>query len=314
MQRQLQVVVLEPIPEVGPEWLISMGAQVMVNLSPADSAIDPLSVQAVIVRRTRVDAAFLARFPALQVVGRYGAGLDGVDQEAAAERGVVVTNAPGANTKAVAEHTVALFLAAARDLAVSDRMMRVGRFAERTIRRYHVTVGGSRVGILGPGRIGTSVAQILATGFDCEVGLCYRPGTRPADPFGPFESFDSARDLLRWADHLVVTAPLTPSTRDLIRLDDLRLLGPDGLVVVASRGGIVNEQDLATALAAGTIRAAGVDVYESEPPAGDHPLRAVPQAVLTPHVGGRTREAQTAMSLAVCKNVWAALVDARPPA
>ncbi len=261
------------------------------------------SAAALIVRSaTEVDADLIAAAPALQVIGRAGIGVDNIDLDAATSAGVMVVNAPDANTISAAEHTMALLLAQARRVAEADASLRGGAWERK--RFEGVELHGKTLGILGLGRIGTLVAQrasafgMQVTAYDPFVSeeRAVRIGVRMAD-------LDT---VLAEADFLTVHLPRTPDTEGLIGTDALAKCKPGARIINVARGGIVDEAALAAAVASGTVGGAAVDVFAEEPTV-ESPLFALPQVVVTPHLGASTQEAQDKAGLAVATAVLAAL-------
>src|SRR5690606_38178092 len=218
---------------------------------------------AVITRsRTKVDAELLDRARKLQVVGRGGVGVDNIDLEAASRRGVLVVNAPEANNVSAAELAIALMLAAARGVSRSDRLIREGRWDRAFLGRE---LKGSRLGIVGLGRIGSLVAR-RAQGLGMNVAA-FDPYISPhrAEEL-KVELHDDLGKLLERSNYLTVHTPLTEEREGMIGAPELARL-PDGAIVVnASRGGIVQEAALLGALESGKLFAAGLDVFVLEPP------------------------------------------------
>jgi len=224
----------------------------------------------------------IASMPKLEVIALFSVGYEGIDLAAAAERGIPVTNAPGANAGAVADLALGLMLAAQRGIALRDRQIRQGRFNDA--RALTHTMEGKRLGLLGLGNIGRAIAA-RAVGFGMTVG--YSKPSRTTD--APYRYFESAEALATASDFLVVCAPGGPATRHLVNARVLAALGAEGILVNVARGSIVDTQALVDALERRTIAGAGLDVYENEPgvPAA---LRRLDNAVLMPHVGGFTHE------------------------
>ncbi len=264
------------------------------------------SASGLIVRSaTRVDAAMLDSASQLRVVGRAGVGVDNVDLQAASERGVAVVNAPAGNTIAAAELTMALLLAVARRVAEADRSIRDGKW-DRT-RLQGVELQGRTLGVIGAGRIGGAVAErCQAFGMKVVVYDPYLPADRLADLGLSVVPFDQ---LLEMSDVITLHVPLTEETRHLIGPAQLEAMRPGAFLINVSRGGVVDEEALAQALARGAIGGAGFDVFESEPLAGDSPLLLAPNLVLTPHLGASTAEAQIQVAVEVVDNIRAVLVD-----
>ena len=251
---------------------------------------------------TRVDAEVFAAAPRLEVVGRAGIGVDNIDIDAATAAGVLVVNAPQANTVSAAEHTMALLLAQARRIPEADASMRRGEWA-RT-RFEGVELHGKRLGILGLGKIGTLVAQ-RASAFGMQV-LAYDPyvGAERARRLG-VELADLDR-VLAESDFLTIHLPRTTETVGLLDSRALDRVKPGIRIINVSRGGIVDEDALAAALASGRVAGAALDVFAEEPP-GPGPLQEMPGVVLTPHLGASTREAQDKAGIDVAEAVVQAL-------
>ncbi len=251
---------------------------------------------------TTVDAEVLAAAPKLKIVARAGVGLDNVDVEAATARGVLVVNAPTSNIHSAAEHALALLLAAARQVPSADATLR-----ERTWKRSSFSgteIFGKTVGVVGLGRIGQLVAQRLAA-FGTHV-LAYDPYVSPARAAQLGIELLSLDDLLARADFISVHLPKTPETAGLLGKEALAKTKPGVIIVNAARGGLIDENALAEAVVAGHVRAAGIDVFGSEP-CTDSPLFELPQVVVTPHLGASTAEAQDRAGTDVAASVRLAL-------
>ncbi|MFD0804914.1 2-hydroxyacid dehydrogenase [Nocardioides caeni] len=235
-----------------------------------------------------VDAALVAALPRLGVIANHGVGYDNIDLDACRERGVVVSNTPDVLDAAVAETALGLLLATRRRLVEADRFVRAGRWADG---EFPLTpqLSGSRVGILGLGRIGRTIADLLAA-MGCVVSYHSRhevPGT-------PYAYARSATELAAGVDNLVVVVPGGPATEALVDRPVLDALGPGGVLVNVARGSVVDQTALVEALEQGRLGAAGLDVLADEPhvPAS---LRELEQVVLLPHVGSATEETRAAM-------------------
>ena len=259
---------------------------------------------ALIVRgRTKVTAEVIrSAGPRLKVVGRAGVGVDNIDLEAARARGLTVVNAPEAATVAVAELTLGLMLALARQLPTADAGVRRAEWRKSEL--HGSELSGKTLGIIGVGRIGAAVAS-RASAFGMRVlghdpllsdDELQRRGTEPL-------SFDA---LLRESDYICLHLPLTDETRGLIGRETLQRFKPGARLISAARGGIIDEAALLEALESGHLAGAALDVYAEEPP-GELPLRRHPNVVLTPHIGAQTREAQSKAALDIAGEVLAAL-------
>ncbi len=268
------------------------------KLLAAVSEADALLVRSA----TTVDADVLAAAPKLKIVARAGVGLDNVDVDAATERGVLVVNAPTSNIHSAAEHALALLLSAARQIPAADASLR-----ERTWKRSSFSgteLYGKTAGVVGLGRIGQLVAQRLAA-FGTHV-VAYDPYVSPARAAQLGIELLALDDLLARADVISVHLPKTPETAGLIGKDALAKTKPGVIIVNAARGGLIDEQALAEAVASGHVRAAGLDVFASEP-CTDSPLFDLPQVVVTPHLGASTAEAQDRAGTDVAASVRLAL-------
>lgn len=251
---------------------------------------------------TTVDADVLAAGVKLKIVARAGVGLDNVDVPAATERGVLVVNAPTSNIHTAAEHAVTLMLAAARQIPAADATLR-----EHTWQRSKfngVEIFGKTVGVVGLGRIGQLFAARLAA-FETHV-IAYDPYVSPARAAQIGIELVSLDELLARADLISVHLPKTPETKGIIGRENLAKTKPGVVIVNAARGGLVDEAALAEAIKSGHVRAAGLDVFETEP-CTDSPLFELPQVVVTPHLGASTSEAQDRAGTDVAKSVLLAL-------
>ncbi|WP_067854346.1 phosphoglycerate dehydrogenase [Nocardia shimofusensis] len=251
---------------------------------------------------TTVDAEVLEAGKNLKIVARAGVGLDNVDVPAATERGVMVVNAPTSNIHTAAEHAVTLMLAAARQVPAADATLR-----ERTWKRSKfngVEIFDKTVGVVGLGRIGQLFAARMAA-FETKI-IAYDPYVSPARAAQLGIELVTLDELLSRADLISVHLPKTPETKGLLSKEKLALTKKGVIIVNAARGGLIDEQALADAINSGHVRAAGLDVFETEP-CTDSPLFDLPQVVVTPHLGASTSEAQDRAGTDVAKSVLLAL-------
>ncbi|BCB91272.1 2-hydroxyacid dehydrogenase [Phytohabitans suffuscus] len=304
-----KILIMQPLPDNATAWLREQGAELVLADEAGAWREHAAAVRALVYYSVPVDKPLLDLLPALEVIGKRGAGVDTVDLAEVAARGIKLTNVgAGGNATSVAEHALTLLLAATREVPVRDRATREGRFRQRFEMPLVNELSGSRLGVVGAGHIGRRVAEMCRNAFGCEIGF-YDPYGAPAAG----TMFPTLGVLLEWADNAIVAAPLTGESRGMIGRPELRLLGPEGVVVIISRGGIVDEDALAEALVAGEVRGAATDVYDREPPRDDHPLFGLPGIVLSPHVAGGTRQSRERTSLTVCQQVWALLNGAEAP-
>lgn len=246
----------------------------------------------------RVDSEVLDAGP-LRAVANHAVGVDNIDLEAARQRGVVVTNTPGVLTEATADLAFALLLAAARRIAEGDRYVRAGRWKgwAPTLMRG-LELHGSRLGIVGQGRIGSAVAR-RARAFGMEVVHCSRSSGVPLD------------ELLSTSDVVSLHCPLTPETRGLLGEAELRAMKPTAVLVNTARGPVVDEAALVRALTQGWIAAAGLDVFEAEPSVHSG-LLTLDNVVLAPHVGSATYATRGKMGHMCVDDLLLALGGERP--
>lgn len=249
---------------------------------------------AIIVRYSSVSRRAMAASRNLRVVSKHGAGTDTIDKAAAAELGIQVRAAPGANADAVGEHTWALILAAAKGVVHLDRRMHDGRWDKATHKSFELR--GKTLGVVGLGAIGRRVAQIgIAFGMDV---LAFDPFAK--DSIVPLIGLD---ELLSRSHVVSLNCPLTDDNRHMINRATLSRMRDGATLVNTGRGGLVDDGALIEALASGKLRAAGLDAFNSEPLVGEHPYRNVPNAILTPHIGGVSEDAYVNMGLAAARNV-----------
>ena len=238
----------------------------------------------------------------LRVVSRAGVGVDNIDLEAATRAGVLVLNAPGANAISAAEHTIALLLGVSREIAKSDASTRAGRWERK--RMKPIDLAGRTVGIVGLGRVGSRVAKRLRA-FDMRV-IAYDPYITPQRFTEQGAAPVDLETLLRSADVVTFHVPENAETFHMLNRETIQLLKPTAIVINAARGGVVDQEALADALAEGRIAGAGVDVFPAEP-CTESPLFAQPNAVLTPHIGGSSAEALAAVGEVISTTTLAAL-------
>ncbi|HEX6499946.1 MAG TPA: phosphoglycerate dehydrogenase [Micromonosporaceae bacterium] len=260
-------------------------------------------VNAVIVRSaTQIDAEAIAAAPKLKVVARAGVGLDNVDVPAATSRGVMVVNAPTSNIVSAAEQAIALLLAVARNTASACAALKAGEW--KRSKYTGVEIQGKTVGVVGLGRIGVLFAQRMAA-FGTRL-IAYDPYVQPARAAQLGVRLVGLEELLRESDFISIHLPKTPETVGLIGAKELALVKPGVRIVNAARGGLIDEQALADAIAEGRVAGAGIDVYAKEPCTAS-PLFAFDNVVATPHLGASTAEAQDKAGLAVARSVKLAL-------
>jgi D-3-phosphoglycerate dehydrogenase len=258
---------------------------------------------AIIVRYGRITARVIEASPRLRVLSKHGTGIDTIDRDAAAARGIAVKAAVGANAPAVAEHTWALILACAKDVSTLDRRMHDGHWDKATHKSLELR--GRTLGLVGLGAIGARVAAI-GRAMDMRV-IAHDPFAATA-PEG-VELLPLA-DVIAGADVLSLHCPLTQDNANMLNAATLATMRLGAIVVNTARGGLIDDAALAGALRSGALRAAGLDSFQVEPFAAGHPFTALPNVILSPHIGGVTSDAYVGMGTAAARNVLAVLAQA----
>ena len=254
---------------------------------------------ALVIRTQPLSAATVAAAPRLQIVSRHGVGYDAVDVAALNARGIPLCIVGDVNSVSVAEHALMLMLAAAKRLVLADRATRDGPWGWRNTLQAS-ELAGKNLLILGYGRIGRHIAR-MAAGFDMQIAAHDPYLTRTGWPEGPVRAMPDLAAALAWAD--VVSLNLPKPDRPVLGATELALMKPTAIVINTARGGLIDEVALADALREGRLGAAGIDTFDDEPPPADHPLMALPQAILTPHTAALTRECAERMAIASVQNV-----------
>jgi D-3-phosphoglycerate dehydrogenase / 2-oxoglutarate reductase len=295
--------------DVEREVLSRVGAEAVLRPCRGDAraVVDAIQdADAVLVRESPVTAAAIHAAPRLKGIVRYGIGVDNVDRDAATARRIYIANVPDYGTEDVSDHAMALLLAVARRVPSRDAFVRGGGWYSGSRERMH-RLAGKTLGLLGYGRIaqaferkmrGFGIARVLA--FDPYAEL--PPGVEAA----------SVEALCREADYLSLHAPLTPETRHILDAERLALLKPSAIVVNTSRGALIDEEALATALQEGRFFGAGLDVFEAEPPVAGNPLLRLPNVVLSDHAGWYSEESVAELQRKAAEEV-ARILSGQPP-
>ena len=240
----------------------------------------------------------MAKLPELRIISCFGVGYDAIDAKAAAARGVLVTHTPNVLNNDVANTAIALMLAVSRRILRDDAYVRSGNWSGFGAAALTHSIEGAKVGILGLGRIGETIARKLSAAFDCDIA--YHTRTERAN--SPYRYYADLVAMARDVDYLVVITPGGASTSKLVNRAVIDALGPDGTLINVARGSVVDEKELVAALLDGRLGAAGLDVFENEPhvPSALFPLDNV---VLLPHVGSATVETRRAMGDLMVENL-----------
>jgi D-3-phosphoglycerate dehydrogenase len=252
---------------------------------------------------TPITASLIKNPGKLKIIGRAGVGVDNINIEAASKKGIIVLNAPTGNTLAATELTMGIMLAAARKIPLANDSLKKGKWDRKKF--MGVELYNKTLGVVGLGRIGSNVA-IRAKSFGMKL-IAYDPYIKKskADSLG-VNLYDKLEDLLREVDVITFHTPLTSKTRNMITAKEIAFMKDNIIFVNCARGGIVNEEDLYDALKSGKVFAAGVDVFEEEPPEKNK-LLELENAFATPHIGANTMEGQEAVSIIIAEQVLNAL-------
>src|SRR5579871_3622383 len=275
-------------------WTVVTAEQLDGKLATQLEDADALIVRSAV----DVNAPLLEKAARLRVIGRAGVGVDNIDLEAATRKGVAVMNTPGANAVAVAEHTLALMLAMARNVCRANDLMHSGRWEKKSLQGSELR--GKTLGVVGLGRIGMEVAR-RARAFGMTVAA-HDPFISPTIAREQGIQMKGLDEVYAAADYITLHVGLTPQTTGMINTASIARMKKGVRLVNCARGELVNEADLATALQQGYVAAAAIDVFAEEPPKNS-PLLALPNVVLTPHVGGSTAEAQEAVGVQIAQQV-----------
>ena len=294
--------------------LLQHEAQIVGPFRPQDDWRTPLKQADALITgaQFKFTPEVLDGAPRLRVMGRPGIGVDNIDLAAATERGICVVNTPDAPTEPVAEKVVGWILMLAHRLREADRVARGAGWSERGTLRGH-DLAGKTLGLIGVGRVGGRVAQICSTAFRMRV-LAYDPYVNPARAYLlGIEPVSSLDELLPAADFISVHCPLSDETRGMLGERELQRMKPTAYLVNAARSPIVRESALLRALREGWIAGAAIDVFPSEPPPPDHPLLALDNVILSPHIASFTHEGVLRMSMGSAEQVLMVLRGERPP-
>ena len=304
----MKVIVSDPISDEGLKIFKKNGIEIIdaVDLKIDENYEHVSSANGWVIRSgTTLDAKIISKANNLSVIGRAGVGIDNIDISAATRKGVVVMNTPDANTISAAEHTMALILSLSRNVSYGHQSLLNGNWDR------HKFIGSElrfkKLGIIGLGKIGREVMQ-RALSFNMNIL-----------GFDPFIKEDMLRSddiklcelekLIKESDFITVHIPLTDDTKNLFDYNMLSKMKKDSRIINVARGGIINESDLAEILKEGKIAGAALDVFEQEPLSESSPLLKAPNLILTPHLGGSTKEAKAGVSTAICNQISNYLIN-----
>jgi D-3-phosphoglycerate dehydrogenase len=306
MTKKMTVLLPQPIEAEAVEVLEKGNVYLLTAKEPKPEIVGPLlkEVQAVVLRTgIRMTRELFAYPNKLMMISRTGAGVDNVDIPAATEKGIIVTSSIGVNTTSVVEHALALILALYKQLFLMDSEVRKGNFAIR-YKNCPTDLRDKTLGIIGFGRIGSSIAQACHTVFAMKV-LAYDALLTDAQKEGYREwvTFTDLPDLCRRSDCISIHTPLTRDTEGMFDRRFFSGMKKTAFIVNTSRGGVINEPDLIEALKGGVIAGAGLDVFENEPLQPGNGLLSLKNVILTPHTAALTEECVTRMAIAGAERV-----------
>jgi len=291
MERKIKVLIADSMEKEGVDIFKNAGFEVKETGKLSSEQLCEIigEYDAVIVRSaTKITREVIEKGTNLKIIGRAGVGMDNIDIEAASHSGIIVMNAPEGNTLSVAEHTIGMLLALARNIPNANQSLKGGQWEKKKF--MGAEVYNKTLGIIGLGRIGRCVAKI-ASSFGMKV-LGY-------DPYIDKESLEETGitivnlpGLLKQSDFITLHIPLNESTYHLIGEKEFEMMKEGVCLINCSRGGIIDEEVLARYIQKGKVKGAAIDVFEKEPPDPDNPLLKLEQVIVTPHLGASTKEAQ----------------------
>lgn len=262
----------------------------------------------IVSRMGRIDAAAMDAAPQLRVISKHGVGVDNIDIQAAADRGIPVLVATGANAVSVAEHAIALLLATVKRVLPLDAGLRAGRWEKPGFAGREIA--NSTMGLMGMGSIAQATGR-MAKGLGIKL-----VGFDPYAPESAFEGLGVTRcatfeEMLAQSNILSLHCPLTDQTRKILNAETIALMPEGAYVINTARGGLIDEEALVAAIQSGHLAGAGLDTFAVEPPAADHPFFAEPAIVLTPHIGGVTRQAGARVGVDAVRGIFQ-ILDGQP--
>jgi glyoxylate reductase len=279
------------------------------------SALGEVPYEAVVTLLTdAIDADIIATVPSsVKIIANYAVGFNNIDIPAAHAKGIVISNTPDVLTSTVAEHTVALVLAVASRVAEGDRFIREGKFVGwEPMLLLGTDIKGKTLGLIGAGRIGSEVAGILHKGFGMQVVYSDIKKNDALEAVCDAKFFVTHEEVLGQSDVVSIHVPLLPSTHHLINAERLSMMKKNAILINTSRGPVVEEKALVEALKTGTIRGAGLDVFEFEPKISAE-LLTFENVVVNPHLASATEETRTKMAEMVAINIIETLEGRHAP-
>ena len=306
-----RVLIPQDIAEAGKSYLRQKGYEIKMGsgISVETLKKEVRDCHGIVARTAPFTAEVLQAGRNLKVISRLGVGVDNIDLRAAAELGIYVTNGPESNARTVAEHTLGLIVALARNFIRCDAACRQGDFEIRN-RLPGTDIAGTVLGLIGLGRVGSLVAAKARAGLEMEV-IGYDPFVDPTLA-GQVELADSIEDVLRTADFVSIHVPANETTVGLIDRARLMMMKRSAYLINVARGSIVREQDLFEALSERRIAGAALDVFAEEPPDAGNPLFGLDNVTVTPHSAALTTQCMDRMALDAARGIHEVLSGRRP--
>ncbi len=302
---ETKILITDHISEEGIRKLREFGdVEIQVGVSEEELKARIAGYDALIVRSgTKVTREVIEAGTRLKVIGRAGVGVDNIDVDSATERGIMVVNAPGANTISAAEHTIGMLLSLSRKIPAANQSLKSGEWSRK--KYMGVEVNGKVLGVIGLGRVGGEVAK-RAKGLGMRV-VAYDPfiSQEKAGELGV--SLMGFSEVLSISDFITIHTPLMKDTYHLIGKDEFEKMKEGVRIINCARGGIIDENALVEAIKSGKVAGAALDVFEQEPPPMDSDLLKLDSVIVTPHLGASTEEAQRAAAIVIADEVIRAL-------
>ena len=305
----MKIAIVGPIHEAGWELLKSHGLEVyeLTDLSPSNLKKELSTASGMVLRTAKMPNDVLDACSDLKIIARHGVGYDNVDLNYLNQKKIALGITSTANAISVAEHVMTFFLQLTKNILLSDQLTREGKFNEKGKLPSFFELYQKNVLILGFGRIGQAVAK-RCLGFETNVYV-YDPYIKPEIIKSKGCHPISKEEGLKIADYISIHLPLNDQTKNFISAAEFQDMKKNCIIVNTARGGIINEGDLANALQSQTIAAAGLDVFEEEPPQNNHPLFSLPNTLLTPHNAALSLECRRRMAIEACETIVHYLKD-----
>jgi D-3-phosphoglycerate dehydrogenase len=306
-----KVLIPQDISPAGKQYLSERGYNVVIGTGHDTETLkrEIADADAALVRTALYPAEVIEAAKKLKIIARYGVGTDNIDVKFAEEKGIWVTIAKNANLESVAEHTIALILALAKDVVNADAQTRRGNFEFRNT-HPGTEIKGKTLGLIGLGAIGLSVASKAHFGFNMNVvgfDAYANPSLLP-----PYVKSVSFEQVIEQSDVVSIHIPATPESANMFNKDVFKKMKPTACLINCARGGIINEGDLYDALAGKIIKAAAMDCFEEEPTPAEHPLFTLNNFIATPHSAGLTNEANSAVGVSCAMAIDDVLSGKKP--